>query len=902
MYVRSLEAVQVALRIAGIVSWSHLVATDEVSFSDDIVDLLETDRSSVGATFEALLKIIHQQDRSTFETGYWNSVKSGKTFRLQARLQTAKGRVKWIDVRSQTQFAGSGEAICSIGTMQDITEHRAREIELQRFRHLVEQAPMEIWLADENHRLVYANRAAASSIGTTQDRLIGVHLADIDADGEVNVTQVKERIEGHRFTERPPQVFRIHHLAADGRLIPKEMYATVREIDGRSHGIAFARDITEELRARRILAEGEALLRATLDTYPGWVACVDVEMRFVYVNSQFARVVGRPAEEIVGRAADDVLGEHDAEDRKAIHQRLLGGEVSISVEQRFLDCAGREHIAWVEYRRADGTAAMRSPLFFTFVTDVTELRHTQQRLAAVTQDMGVGFWEWTHPTGALDFNDELLRLVGCTRADIDGDPLAWLAERIDPADRTGRDRTVLSLVTGELSRAQVQMRVRHKNGHSVWVQEMLRIVHRDEADGSVRVIGVAQDISELKAREAELETLAQQLEARIAARTQALEDARQEAVRANAAKSEFLSQMSHEFRTPLNAILGFGQLLEASELLNDSREHVDEIARAGRQLLQLIDEVLDLASVEAGRARVKMEAVRLHPLVTDCVRQLLPMARTAGVQIEIADDFRDAIVCADSGRLRQVLLNVLSNAVKYNRLGGRVLVSTWSDDEALLEVRVADTGVGLSADQIGRLFQPFERLDAASSGVQGTGIGLALSRRLMGLMGGRMTVESQPGKGSCFALQLNRADRVTPASSSMDWLQLSVQPSSVPSGARAHRLLYVEDNAANQRLMVSFLKLCRDVELRVASSMAEALLAAPQFVPDLLLIDVQLPDGDGFALLSALRAQSVMAPAVAVSANAMPADIARGKAAGFAEYLTKPLDLARLRQVIESLR
>jgi PAS domain S-box-containing protein len=421
----------------------------------------------------------------------------------------------------------------------------------------------------------------------------------------------------------------------------------------------------------------------------------------------------------------------------------------------------------------------------------------------------------------------------------------------------------------------------------------------------VNMFGSLQVERERAQAQAALNALNATLEARVAERTAEAEQARRQAERANAAKSDFLSQMSHELRTPLNAVLGFSQLLEMSPLRSDQAAHVREVLRAGRQLLELIDEILDLARVEAGKVRLAPEAVALGALAAECVQMLGPMAQQADVAVHVAVE-PAAVVRADRARLRQVLLNLLTNAVKYNRRGGEVTVDAQCTpaqgpgDAGGWEVRVTDTGTGLTEDQIGRLFQPFERLDAARSRVAGTGIGLSVCKRLVELMGGRIGVRSEPGRGSTFWFWLPRADAAAGADPAAAAASAASPPPLAAPRGRPRRVLYAEDHPANQRLLADALAQCGDIDLAIAGDADAALEAAASAPPDLLLLDIQLPGCDGYELLRRLRTMGCDAPAVAVSANAMPADVARGRAAGFVEYLAKPLDLRQLLDVVEA--
>jgi PAS domain S-box-containing protein len=900
--VRSEAELRAAQAVARMGSWALDIPSGRLDWSDEVFHLFEIDKARFEASYEYFLSAIHPDDQQSVAEAYARSLRTREPYRVEHRLLMPDGRVKWVEECCETRFDDAGRPMQSRGTVQDITERHLREVELQRFQLMVEHAPEEVWLTDEDSRVVYANAAACESLGYEREQLIGMCVADLDTGGPAAVGAIVEAVNAHRFSGRGPEGFRIQHRAADGRLVPKELHATAREIDGRRFGIAFARDISERLRIEEALAAREALLLDALDTYPGWVSCVDEQMRYVFVNSQFARKVGRSPAEIIGRTADEIMGVEGSAQRRAMLKRLIAGERSAHEERRSVDANGRERFSWIEYRVSEASGPDGRRLFYAFATDITELRQAQQRLTTVTQDIGVGLWEWDCRAGSIEFNDELLALGGRSATDVPDNAARWLNDLVEPAHRPRRRQLLQDVMSGRQSRSVSEFAVEHRDGHSVWVQEMLRVVSRDADGQPLRVIGALQDVSALKQREAELEALNTELETRIQLRTTALEQARQEAERANAAKSEFLSQMSHELRTPLNAIIGFGQLLELSDLPREDAEHVQEVMRAGRHLLHLIDEILDLASVESGRVRLRQQRVSLAPLVFECTRLMAPVAQAAGITLETMDLPHAAAVQADAGRLKQVLLNLLSNAIKYNRRGGHVRVSVAAcDDDGVAgwELYVADTGAGLTAGEIGRLFRPFERLGAERSAVQGTGIGLALSRRLMELMDGTLGVSSLPGQGSTFRLCLPRADPGPgePDHPVGDAGHAPTSGTAMPE--RRRRVLYVEDNEANQRLLVRLLARRNDVELKVAPTAREALALTPGWRPALLLIDIQLPDGDGHALLRDLRALGVQAPAVAVSANAMPADLARGRASSFVDYLTKPLDLARVMQVID---
>jgi signal transduction histidine kinase/ActR/RegA family two-component response regulator len=401
--------------------------------------------------------------------------------------------------------------------------------------------------------------------------------------------------------------------------------------------------------------------------------------------------------------------------------------------------------------------------------------------------------------------------------------------------------------------------------------------------------------------ERNLEALNADLERRVERRTAQLAASRDEAERANHAKSEFLSRMSHELRTPMNAILGFGQLLEQSATLPaGNRGWVREIVAAGRHLLQLINDVLDLARVESGKFTVSPEPVALRPLIDECLTLLRPLAEVAGVRLLEASRHCDVQVRADRTRLKQVLLNLLSNAVKYNRRQGSVNVVCVAEAGAEVPgvcVRVSDTGVGLTPEQLDRLFVPFERLQADTR-IEGTGIGLALSKRLVEAMDGTIGAESAPGSGSTFWVRLPLAEGLA----SRREHAAEEAPLAVVSQALTD-VLCIEDNPANLRLIEGIF--ARHSTIRLLSALAPGLglELARTHRPALILLDINLPDMDGYAVMQCLREHETTRdiPVLAISANAMPKDIERSKAAGFVAYLTKPLDVAELLRTVTHL-
>jgi signal transduction histidine kinase/CheY-like chemotaxis protein len=380
-------------------------------------------------------------------------------------------------------------------------------------------------------------------------------------------------------------------------------------------------------------------------------------------------------------------------------------------------------------------------------------------------------------------------------------------------------------------------------------------------------------------------------------RTAELREARALAEDANQAKSEFLSRMSHELRTPLNAILGFGQVLELDGLGADQQESVDHIMKGGRHLLALVDEILDISRIEAGTMTISVEPVEVASALGDVLRLVGPLAAEAGIELSSELPAADeAYVLADRLRLRQVLLNLLSNAVKYNHRGGWVRVSVEPGPGKRLEIRVADSGSGIPPQKLDLLFRPFERLGAELGPTEGTGLGLALSKGLMERMGGAIRAENAVDGGAVFIVDLDQVDSALPDGA----LEAARLTGEQQPQFGACTLLYIEDNLSNFQLIERVLAPQRQVRLIPAMLGGLGMELAEQHQPDLILLDLHLPDIPGAVVFERLRANPLTRdlPVVVVSADATDRQIKRLLDAGAADYLTKPLDLRRFLDVV----
>ncbi|MBT9501805.1 MAG: PAS domain S-box protein [Burkholderiaceae bacterium] len=632
--------------------------------------------------------------------------------------------------------------------------------------------------------------------------------------------------------------------------------------------------------AMRTLLETQLEMRAMLDASQDAVVGIDDRGLITDWNLKAQTVFDRSPQESLGQAFEAVLipQRHRASYREALAQFLAHGDegrMNRRIETTALRRNGEEFPAEVAITPLKSGRKHR---FTAFIADITERKAAESRLALFRR--------------VFDASGQLISIL-------DGDGKALYQNRAHALELGYSDEEIrgrhfsltvapesMTTLPEELRKAMLedrrwtgQLTLRRKDGSRFIANNNIGFI-QDEAGNVQYGFNIFSDFS------AEL------------ARRNELAQAKEEAERANAAKSDFLSSMSHELRTPMNAIIGFAQMLEFDAGLNaDQQDNVQEILKAGRHLLELINEVLDLAKIEAGHANLSLEAVDLGLLIDDCRQLLQPLAAQRQIRMHLPVP-EHTLVHADRVRLKQVLLNLLSNAVKYNREGGDITLTVQALAESRMRITVTDTGAGIAPERIAELFQPFNRLDAAHGEIEGTGIGLTITRRLMLMMGGTVGVDSRPGIGSSFWIELPGAE--------IRALDTAAGPAPGPAepdrpGGRASLVLCIDDNPVNLKLMAQFFGLRPDIELLTATGPEAGIELALARRPDLVVLDINMPGLDGYQVLALLKAHQGLAsvPVIAVTANAMPRDIARGEAAGFAAYLTKPLDA---RQFLDTVR
>ena len=526
--------------------------------------------------------------------------------------------------------------------------------------------------------------------------------------------------------------------------------------------------------------------------------------------------------------------------------------------------------------------------------DITEikkveaaLRESEARQVRIIQASSDGIWEWYADRGGFQFSHRCWESLGYDDPDdvlTEGeDRLKIWRRHIYPEDLAKFDNALVEHMAGRAP-FDVEYRLVDIRGEIRWIRARGRAVFNEKGQ-PIMMSGTNMDITEVKRAE------------------QRVIQAKELAEKANRAKSEFLSSMSHELRTPLNAILGYTQLFEFDGNLKPQQiENVREIRRAGEHLLQLINDVLDLAKIESGNMTVSLEPVLVSRLLNECFTLVQPQADARGIRLSARiGEHANTYIIADHVRCKQALLNLLSNAVKYNQVGGEVEAILTSQEGQKLRISVRDTGRGIPLSRQSEVFQPFNRLNAENSTIEGSGVGLVITKQLVEMMNGTLDFPSAEGVGTVFWMDFpvdaEWTTETTPQQRKKDYSMVALEVK------RNCKVLYVEDNPTNVRLLQQIFARYPQLELEIAEEAFLGIYKARSTKPDLIILDINLPGMDGYEVLSVLKNDPVTdgIPVIGLSANAMPYDIERGRSAGFFDYLTKPVDINRLINVFNKL-
>ncbi|GEM86049.1 PAS domain S-box protein [Meiothermus granaticius] len=812
---------------------------------------------------------------------------------FEKRYLHKEGQQVWV-MLDVALLRSAGKATGFITHIQDISQPKRREQQLreseERFRSAFDLASIGMALLTVEGHYLRVNPVLCAMLGYQQEELLGAdfqhltHPDDLGQDLELGYQVLRGEIESFSREKR--------YLHKKGQVVWVLLnVALIRDSTGNPlYYINQVVDISQRRQVEEALQKSEALYRGMVEALEEGIVLQDAGGHIVEANDAAERVLGLTRDQMMGRTSMDprwravhedgsdfpgdthpaMLTLRTGEPQRNVIMGIHKPDRSLSwllVNTQALVAAGGDQPYAVVTSFLDISEQKRAEM---------ELRALQERLSSLLTSSPVVIYSaqlgdrW--PLEVSFVSENVQRITGFA-AERFSEPDFW-EERLHPEDR---EATLADLQPLLQQGSQVQeYRWQHADGSYHWMRDEQRLL-RDQTGSPLEVVGTWADVSQQK-------TL------------QEIRAAQQAAEQANRAKSEFLSRMSHELRTPMNAILGFGQLLQMENPTPAQRESIEQILKAGRHLLQLINEVLDISRIEAGRMTLSLEPLHLDEVVQECLNLVRLVAGSRNIQLNFpAPESCHPIIQADRQRLKQVLLNLLSNAIKYNHDGGMVSLFCRETAEGTLMVGVQDTGPGIAPELLERLFTPFDRLGAEQGREEGTGLGLALSKALIEAMQGRLWAESTLGQGSTFWVELPLASPMPTLEPARPAIE---PPQGVPDGAR--NLLYIEDNLANLRLVERVLARWPNVQLLSAMQGRLGLELALSQPPDLILLDLHLPDLPGQEVLARLKAhpQTRAIPVIVLSADASDHQIERLLTQGATAYLTKPLDLEAFYRVL----
>jgi signal transduction histidine kinase/CheY-like chemotaxis protein len=881
--------------------WERELPSGKGRWDQHVFEFWGLDPTEGVPSFDEAVRLVHPDDVAPLAERFRSSTQKPGRYSARYRVVRTDGLLRWIHSQWEVKAADGVTPDHIVGVMVDDTEAyelaQSADEASNRLRLAAELANVTIWKHDLRTNRIYHSLTSwvlphldPNPEGMPIEQLRELVHPD---DMATVVGSAQRALESGR-----PIDFEARYRAKDGSW-RHVLSRRALQRDEKGEPAAFlgvSLDLTDQMTEQR--RSTELARRLAMAVSAGGIGLWSrrLDDQEAEWNAQMYTIYGRDPSLGPPSTADWLRMVHP-EDLQIVQASMgdVRAHPGTSVQTQFRIMRPDGSTRWIE-NRATMEAGTSMPLLYGVALDMTERVHTEltlrslnDRAQMVARGAGIGTWVLDLRSGRAVWDDQMFHLRGIPVSSEAPDEAGRLA-MVHPEDRRLFEPPAMSDDADPAARA-IEFRIVHADGRVRWLASRSSVV-LDPAGRPALRVGVNWDVTEAK----------------VAA--QAREE-REAAMRESRAKSQLLARVSHELRTPLNAILGFTQLLQLEVPAGSgAAAKLDNIRRAGEHLLSLINDVLDLTSLQTDATRLARLPLSLRAALDDAVALLAEFARSRDVAIVIRHV--EGLAIADPVRLRQVLLNVLHNAIKFNRPGGTVWIDSRTDGSSNV-IRMRDDGPGIPAERLAQVGEPFNRLGAEGRGVEGTGIGLSIVKALVEAMDGSFTVESPAGGGTTVEIALRRECDGQESTLDPDGTTRPVPlggPGSVSAGTQGDQppvgsgqVLYIEDNPVNVLLMQEFVRNCPGVDLSAAATGLEGVAHALTRRPDAVLIDMQLPDIDGYEVLRRLRAdpRTRSLPCVALSANALQEDIERALAAGFDDYWTKPIDFSAFQAGLQKL-
>jgi two-component system sensor histidine kinase/response regulator len=855
-------------------------------------------RELCGTTYEEVagLKwqlLIHPDDAREYVESFQRAVRERLPFKAELRVRRADGEWRWLASHAEPRLSPGGEYLGHVGLSPDITERKRAEEALreseERFRIMADGCPAPMWVTDAEGGIQFVNRVFREFCGDTYEQVEGRKWPLV-----IHPDDEARHVEAFQRAVREHTPFQLEFLArrADGEWRWVNSYGEPRLApDGEYLGhVGLSPDITERKQAEEalwVIQERYRLLAHALESADECISITDIEDRILYVNGAFFRTYGYREHELIGQHIGILRSARTPEEiQTGILPATMGGKWCGELWNRTKE--GREFPISLSTSVVYDEDGRRIALV-GIASDITErkraeqaLRSSEEKFRQLAENVREVFWMTSPAAGEILYVSPAYEQVwGKTCESLHRNPMSW-EEAIHPDDREQVRVSAARQLRGEP--VESEYRIQTPGGQEKWIRNRAFPI-RDQSGQLIRVVGIAEEITERKRYEEEL------IRAREAADT------------ANLAKSRFLANMSHEIRTPMNGVIGMVQLLLDTDLTPEQRRFTSVVQTSGRALLALIDDILDVSKIEAGKITLESRSFDLRYTMENVAQILGVQAKAKGLEFHARVSPDIPPLRGDAHRLRQVLTNLAANAIKFTERGEvtvEAVLQGHRDGKTTVYFKIADTGIGIRSDQTAALFQPFAQADASTTRKYGgTGLGLAISKQLVERMGGTIGVRSQEGQGSVFwftAVFEPVPNQGQPAGKRGD------EGCGAPGGpARTWcglRILVAEDNPVNREVALAQLRKL-GYQANAVVNGARAVEAVESGGYDLVLMDCQMPVMDGLEATLHIRASNHPdIPIIAITADAMPADQERCLKEGMNDYLAKPVELEQLAGVL----